>query len=103
MDSEEIESFAEATASSVANLLKDIPDLTQAAIEELPRVETPVGHTNHNEENLKVEVGQQDIEPKPTKRFKTSTDEEVENLFQSRQTPSTKSNTRWAVKMFQGA
>lgn len=40
--------------------------------------------------------------PPPTKRFKETTEEEIQKLFEARQTNSTKKNTTWGCKMFQG-
>lgn len=100
--------FAEATASSVVNFLTDMPDLTQAAIEELPRPESPVMPVqvsrgiNVPKKKSQDKENNTDNETVPTKRFKSTTEEEIENLYQSRQAPATKNNTRWAMKIFQG-
>lgn len=40
--------------------------------------------------------------PPQTKRFKETTEEEIQKLFEARQTNSTKKNTTWGCKMFQG-
>ena len=60
--------------------------------------------------NTLVEVDQNTLDEflkEPTtepekKRFKSVTDEDVENLFAARQAPSTKKNTLWGMKIFQG-
>ena len=42
------------------------------------------------------------LPPKEKKRFKTVTNEELKDLQDSRQAKSTKRNTKWGVKVFQG-
>ena len=72
------------SASSVPEDIQNI--ITQPAITDLPPPETPAPGTSS-----------------PTKkRFKTTTAEEIDHLFGARHTSSTKRNTAWGMKIFQG-
>ncbi|XP_062594066.1 uncharacterized protein LOC134255555 [Saccostrea cucullata] len=67
--------------------LEDITEnLSIPALSDLPKPETPAIPLNV------LKTGN---------RFKESTDDEVNRLFEARQTPGTKKNTNWGCKMFQ--
>jgi hypothetical protein len=83
---------AEMVAASIGATSKDIATLINrgSALTDLPPPETPAHH---------------EAPPPPAQkinRFKHCTAEEVEYLFDARQSSNTKRNTVWGVRIFQG-
>nr|XP_022306586.1 uncharacterized protein LOC111112973 [Crassostrea virginica] len=57
-------------------------------------------NTALSSENVSIEMAKNETEP-PKKRFKTTSNAEMEKLFEARQAPNTKRNTSWGLKIFQ--
>lgn len=69
----------------------DVSTSTNEAEEELERVLSPI----KTEETMLQE-------PSYSKRFKSVSDAEIQDLKERRQSKATKSNTKWGLNLFQG-
>ncbi|OWF49932.1 hypothetical protein KP79_PYT04022 [Mizuhopecten yessoensis] len=81
MKFEDIENLAASNVLSEIETNKIELNLHNSALDELPPPETPCLPRNHG-------------------RFNKASEEEIENLFDERQSKSTKKNTAWGLKVF---